>query len=95
MSRPSTQDDHTSWWGVLKPNDIGLNQITKNWMEFLTVNLKHPLNDGLTPLRRECAFVILLEGGGEWVINKFEKGFELVTKVQMYVTIDSTSKVTH
>ena len=33
------------------PIDIGFNQITKNWANFLKLHLKHPLKDELTLLR--------------------------------------------
>ena len=43
------------------PIAIGLNQITKIWVGFLKLHLKHPLRDGLMLLRGECAFVMELE----------------------------------
>jgi hypothetical protein len=64
--------------------------ITKNCVGFLKLHLKHPLKDRLALLRGEDAFVMELEGG-EHVIGKIEKGFELVTKGE---TFDSTSNVT-
>lgn len=61
------------------PIDIGLNQITKNWVGFLKLHLKHPLKEGLTLLKGECAFVMEVEGG-ERAISKVENDIELVIK---------------
>ena len=63
------------------PIDIGLNQINKNWAGFLKLHLKHPLKDWLTLLRGNVILWMELEGG-ERVISKVEKDFELVTKAQ-------------
>ena len=63
------------------PINIGLNHVGKNWVGFLKLHLMHPLKDGLSLLRGEHIFMMELEGG-EWIIGKVEKGFELVTKVR-------------
>ena len=73
------------------PIDIGLNQITKNWADFLKLHLKHMLKDGLVLLRGEHAFLMELEGG-EWVIGKLKRASSCS---QMCKTFGSTSKVTH
>lgn len=61
------------------PIDIDLNQITKNWVDFLKFHLKHSLKDGLTLLKGERAFVMEVEDDGR-VIGKVENDFELVIK---------------
>ena len=77
--------------------DIGLNQINKNWGDFLKLHLKHPLKDGLPLLRGENAFVMELEGG-ECVIGKAQEGFELVTKarnLRLYIKGDNYLTIPH
>lgn len=72
MSRLSTQDKHTSWYRILKPNWIYFEPNHKELGMFSQATLKHPLKDGLTLLRGECAFVIEFEGG-ERVIIKLKR----------------------
>ena len=63
------------------PIDVGINAVTKNWVEFIKVHLLHPLKDGMALLKGHRAFVMTLEDG-EKVIGKVEKSFELVTKAR-------------
>ena len=63
------------------PIDIGVNTVTRNWAGFIKLHLLYPKIDGLALLRGERAFVMTM-GDGESIINKVEKGFELITKVK-------------
>lgn len=55
------------------PIDIGLNQITESWADFVKLYLKHMLEDGIALLKGERAFVMKLEGE-ERVIANLKKG---------------------
>ena len=63
------------------PLDIGINTITRNWAGFIKIHLLNPKRDGLALLRGENAFVMAM-GDGERIIEKVEKGFELITKAR-------------
>ena len=61
--------------------DKGINTITRNWAGFIKIHLFHLKRDGLALLRGENAFIMTM-GNGERVIEKVEKGFELITKAR-------------
>lgn len=61
--------------------DIGSSSVTKNWAGFIKIHLKRPHVDGIALLRGTRAFALELEGG-EMVIGKVEKGYELVTQAR-------------
>ena len=63
------------------PIDIGINTVTRNWAGFIKLHHLHPKIDGLALLRGERAFTMTM-GDGESIIEKVEKGFELITKVK-------------
>ena len=63
------------------PLDIGINTITRNWAGFIKIHLLNPKRDGLALLRGEKAFVMAI-GDEERIIEKIEKGFELITKAR-------------
>ena len=65
--------------------------MTKQWVDFIKLHLQQPHKYGIALLKGEHAFVMEIEDG-EWVINKIEKGCELVSKA---TTSNSILKVIH
>ena len=73
------------------PLDKGPSPVTKNWTCFIKMHLKRPHVDGMALLQGTCVFVLELEGD-EKVLEKVEKGYELVS---LPVTSVYTSKENH
>ena len=63
------------------PIDIGLNAVTKTWAGFVKVHLLNLKQDAMALLNGHRAFVMKM-AGGEKVVDKIEKWYELVTKAR-------------
>lgn len=58
--------------------DIGLNHVTKNWVGFIKIHLKHPQMDIIALLKGDQAFVMKMNGI-ERSISKARKGLKSTT----------------
>ena len=61
--------------------DVGLNAITKHWVDFIKLHLQRSQKDGIALLQGNRAFVMTMENRKR-VIGKVEKSYELATKAR-------------